>query len=362
MKVTSIVGARPQFVKAAMVSTALQEAGIEEVLVHTGQHYDYEMSALLFEQLGLREPAYNLGVGSDSHGAQTARILSGVERVLLDDRPDMVIVYGDTNSTLAGALAATKLHIAVAHVEAGLRSFNRRMPEEINRVLTDHASDLLLVPTPAAALNLKREGIDAGKIVLTGDVMYDCVLRLRPLYEEKRDELLRAYTLERDHYFVATIHRAENTDDESRLRGLIEALTKVATNIAPVIWPIHPRTRKKLALLQTPPRLLLIEPVGYLEMQALLSGARGALTDSGGLQKEAAFHAIPTITLRDETEWVETVESGCNVLMGADPEKIVAAAQAARGPVITPAVYGDGHASRVIANAIRQRGSEIRKD
>ncbi len=356
MKIASVVGARPQFIKAAVVSAALKEAGLAEVMIHTGQHYDYEMSALFFEQLGIPEPAYNLNVGSDSHGAQTARILEGVESVLLSDPADLLLVYGDTNSTLAGALAAAKLHVPVAHVEAGLRSFNRRMPEEINRVLTDHLSELLFVPTALAVENLKREGIDGGsKVHLTGDVMFDAVLRFRELYERERARVLGELGLQPGGYFAATVHRAENTDDQKRLEAIVEAFGAIGREVARVVWPVHPRTRHKLDTLgvNVGDRVALVPPLGYLEMQALLSGARGVLTDSGGLQKEAAFHGCPTITLRAETEWPETLATGGNVLADADPERIVAAARRAAGRFEPPAAFGGGEAAREIAAVIR---------
>jgi UDP-GlcNAc3NAcA epimerase len=345
MRVATIVGARPQFIKAAILSAALKEAGVEEVMIHTGQHYDYAMSELFFEQLGLAAPAHNLGVGSASHGAQTARILEAIEQVLLADKFDMLVVYGDTNSTLAGALAAAKLLIPVAHVEAGLRSFNRRMPEEINRVLTDHVSDLLFAPTEGAVANLVREGIDEKKIHVTGDVMFDAVLRFQPLFA--RERIRETLGLGERQYFVATIHRAENTDDPARLDAIVRAFETIASEVAPIVWPLHPRTRGKLQ--QTVRGVQLIDPIGYFEMQALLGAARGALTDSGGLQKEAAFHGVPTITLRDETE---TVASGANVLVGADETRIVAAARAASGRVAPPAGFGRGNAAQIISSAI----------
>jgi UDP-N-acetylglucosamine 2-epimerase len=337
-----------------MVSAALKAQGIAEVMIHTGQHYDYEMSALFFEQLGLSEPAHNLGVGSDSHGAQTARILAGVEQVLLRDRPDLLVVYGDTNSTLAGALAAAKLAIPVGHVEAGLRSFNKAMPEEINRVLTDHVSDLLLVPTELAVENLRREGIAGEHVVLTGDVMYDAVLTFRALYERERARVLRDLEVEENDYFVATIHRAENTDQGDRLAAIVAGLSGIAAELAPVVWPIHPRTRNRLTDLGIgmDARVLLAAPVGYIEMQALVTGARGVLTDSGGLQKEAAFHGVPTLTLRDETEWPETVVAGCNVLVGADVERMVTAARAIDGRRAPPTGFGRGDAASRIAATI----------
>jgi UDP-GlcNAc3NAcA epimerase len=354
MRVMSVLGARPQFIKAAMVSRALKDARLEEITVHTGQHYDYDMSRLFFEQLGLDSPPHNLEVGSGSHGAQTGRILEQVEALMLTERPDMVLVYGDTNSTIAGALAAAKLHIPVAHVEAGLRSFNRTMPEEVNRVVTDHLSDLLFVPTDSAVANLRREGIPDSKIVLTGDVMLDSVKRFESLFRRERDQLFQQLRLSDRNYFVATVHRAENTDEAARLEAIVGAFQAIADEDVPVVWPVHPRTRKRLGEIgfQAGGRLLLLDPIGYIQMQALLTGARGVLTDSGGIQKEAAFHGVPTVTLRDETEWPETIDAGCNVLAGASREGIVKAALAASGRLDPPAGFGDGQAAARIAASI----------
>jgi UDP-GlcNAc3NAcA epimerase len=354
VRVMSVLGARPQFIKAAMVSRSLKDARLEEIMVHTGQHYDYDMSRLFFEQLGLDIPPHNLEVGSGSHGAQTGRILEQVEALMFAQRPDMVLVYGDTNSTIAGALAAAKLHIPVAHVEAGLRSFNRAMPEEINRVVTDHLSDLLFVPTDSAVANLRREGIPDSKIVLTGDVMLDSVKRFESLFRRERDQLFQQLRLSDRNYFVATVHRAENTDEAVRLEAIVGAFQAIADEDVPVVWPVHPRTRKRLGEIGFQPgeRLLLLDPIGYIQMQALLTGARGVLTDSGGIQKEAAFHGVPTVTLRDETEWPETINAGCNVLVGASREGIVKAALAASGRLDPPAGFGDGHAAARIAASI----------
>jgi UDP-N-acetylglucosamine 2-epimerase len=355
VKICSVVGARPQFIKAAMVSAALREAGLCEVMVHTGQHYDYEMSALFFEQLGLPEPAHNLAVGSDSHGAQTARILEGVERIVRQESPAMVVVYGDTNSTVAAALAAAKLHVPVAHVEAGLRSFNKRMPEEINRVLTDHMSSLLFAPTVIAVENLRRESIAGGHVVVTGDVMYDAVLKFGVLFDAAGTRLLDEHALAPGSYFVVTVHRAENTDDRDRLAAIVAALGRIGAEVGPVLWPIHPRTRRKLAehKLSLDARVALTAAVGYVEMQGLVRAARGVITDSGGVQKEAAFHGVPTLTLREETEWPETVMAGCNALVGADADAIVTAATKTSGRVPPPHGFGAGDAARVIATAIR---------
>jgi UDP-GlcNAc3NAcA epimerase len=350
----SVVGARPQFIKAAMVSAALKRFSVPEVMVHTGQHYDYEMSQLFFEQLGIPEPLYNLEIGSDTHGAQTGRILVEVEKVMLAETPDLTIVYGDTNSTLGGALAAVKLNIPVAHVEAGLRSFNRRMPEEINRLVTDHVSELLFAPTESAVVNLKQEGIDSSKIVVSGDVMLDSVRKFAPLYLRERERMLGDLRLRERQYFVATVHRAENTDDQNRLCAIVNAFEDIGRMVGPVVWAMHPRTRNRLRDLKIEgaSAVRVIEPLGYLELQALLTGARGVLTDSGGLQKEAAFHGIPTVTLRDETEWPETVIAGCNVLAGAVREKIVNAAVQMSGSVTPPAGFGDGNASAIVARTI----------
>ncbi len=315
MKVVTVVGARPQFIKAAAVSRVLRATpGVREVLVHTGQHYDDNMSAVFFSELEVPQPDYHLGVGSGSHGSQTGRMLEAVEKVLLREKPDWVLVYGDTNSTLAGALAAVKLHIPAAHVEAGLRSFNRRMPEEINRVLTDHASEVLFAPTEAAVENLRREGIPAGRIKLVGDVMYDAAL-FYGAKAERESGILERLRLVRQGYILATVHRAENTDDPRRLRAIFGGLFRVAADI-PVVLPVHPRTRSALErenlLREVQRHLRLIDPVGYLDMVMLEKHARLIATDSGGVQKEAFFYRVPCVTLRDETEWVELVDLGWN--------------------------------------------------
>jgi len=318
IKVCSIVGARPQFIKAAVVSRALR-AVAREVLVHTGQHYDEGMSAVFFEQLDIPAPDFNLGVGSSSHGVQTGRMLEQIEAVLEKEQPDRVLVFGDTNSTLAGALAAAKLKIPVAHVEAGLRSFNRAMPEEINRVLTDHLSDLLFCPSQTAVKNLTREGITAG-VHLVGDVMAEA-LRFGVERARERSTALRNLCLANKGYLLVTIHRAENTDNQARLRSILAGLAGIQETI---IFPVHPRTQAALEKLAwtPPPHIRLIPPAAYLDMCALESNARIILTDSGGVQKEAYWLGVPCITLRDETEWVETVETGWNRLVGADSERI----------------------------------------
>ncbi len=329
MRLVTVVGARPQFIKAAAVSRVLRAtAGVGEVLVHTGQHYDDSMSAVFFDELEIPSPDYHLGVGSGSHGFQTGRMLEAVEQVLLQEKPDWVLVYGDTNSTLAGALAAVKLHIPVAHVEAGLRSFNRRMPEEINRVLTDHASEILFAPTEAAVENLRREDIPASRIKLVGDVMYDAAL-FYVAKAEKESRILEELRLVRQRYILATVHRAENTDDSDRLRAIFGGLIQVAADI-PVVLPVHPRTRHALErenLLRGASRYFhLIDPVGYLDMVMLEKHARLIATDSGGVQKEAFFYRVPCVTLRDETEWVELVDLGWNRVVPPQDERDVAEA------------------------------------
>jgi UDP-GlcNAc3NAcA epimerase len=348
VKIVSIVGARPQFIKAAPVSRILRRQ-YAEVLVHTGQHYDYNMSALFFEELDIPEPDYNLGIGSGPHGQQTGRMLEAIEQVLLHERPDWVLVFGDTNSTLAGALAAVKLHIPVAHVEAGLRSFNRRMPEEHNRVLADHMADLLLCPTQTAVDNLAREGITRG-VHNVGDVMYDAVLHNIGI-AEKRSNVLERLELQPKGYLLATVHRAENTDNRARLAGIVEAFGLLAE---PIVFPAHPRTRAALAAfgLSLAPNVQVIEPVSYLDMLLLEKHACLILTDSGGVQKEAYFFSVPCVTLRDETEWVETVEAGWNVVVGTDPQRIAAAVQGLRPVARPPLVFGDGRASERIGSLI----------
>lgn len=307
MKIAGIVGARPQFIKLAPVLKEMTTASeVQEVLIHTGQHYDYEMSEVFFKELGLKEPDYHLGVGSGSHGYQTAEMMKRIEDVLIKEKPEIVMVYGDTNSTLAGALAAVKLHIKVAHVEAGLRSLNKRMPEEINRVLTDHISDILFCPTKTAVSNLNKEGINNG-VYLVGDVMYDAVLEYVKL-AEKRSHILDELNLCSRSYAFATVHRAENTDSKTHLRGILEGLDMVSESVMPVIFPVHPRTLNKIEDYGLRIKhVRFIRPVSCLDMLMLEKNARIIFTDSGGVQKEAFFFKVPCITLRQETEWVETV-------------------------------------------------------
>ena len=289
--IATVVGARPQFIKAAPVSAALHRAGLAERLIHTGQHYDTAMSEVFFQTLGLPEPAVHLGIGSATHGAQTGRMLEAVERVLLDWRPDLVLVYGDTNSTLAGALAAAKLHIPVAHVEAGLRSFNPHMPEEINRVLTDHVATVLFAPTDAAVANLAREGITSG-VVRTGDVMFDAVLRFRSAFAPASAEVVARHGLIPKRYALVTIHRAENTDDPARWNGILEGVRRVGADGLAVVWPVHPRVGERAHAVASA-NICLSPPLSYFDTQSLLMHAKVVITDSGGLQKEAAFHGVP---------------------------------------------------------------------
>jgi UDP-N-acetylglucosamine 2-epimerase len=362
VRVISVVGARPQFIKAATVSRALAALGdgapgarIRERLVHTGQHYDPRMSRVFFEELKVPRPVANLGVGSGPHGWQTAEMLQRLEPLLTADRPDWVVVYGDTNSTLAAALAAAKLHLSIAHVEAGLRSFDRRMPEEVNRILADRVSSLLLCPTAAAVANLAREGITEG-VHRVGDVMCDS-LRLNAALAEQSSTAPARLGLEARAYYLATVHRAENTDDPVRLAGIISALGRLGR---PVVLPVHPRTRRALAAARAAAAggLRPIEPVSYLDMIALERSARLILTDSGGVQKEAYWLGVPCVTLRDETEWVELVACGCNRLAGADAERIAAAVDAfeAEGAVLPAGrpkdLYGDGHSAERIAELL----------
>lgn len=356
VKVATVLGARPQFIKAAPVSRAMQVAGIVEVLIHTGQHYDESMSAVFFDELEIPEPMYHLGVGSGAHGLQTARMLEGVEEVLQGLAPDAVLVYGDTNSTLAGALAAAKLHIPVCHVEAGLRSFNRRMPEELNRVLADHLSDLLFAPTQTAMAHLRREGIPESRLCLTGDVMYDSALLFAGVAASKSTVLTRLDLAPRS-YCLATVHRAENTDDRERLWAILDGLDLVGLEL-PVVLPLHPRTRACLedtrSGLRMPTHVRLVDAVGYLDMVTLEGNAAVIATDSGGIQKEAFFYRVPCVTLRHETEWVESIELGWNRL--APPTSPKRVHDAVLGAVGTTGregrPYGNGDAAKVIVTKL----------
>jgi UDP-N-acetylglucosamine 2-epimerase len=341
MKIVTVVGARPQFVKAAAMSGPLRERH-QEVLVHTGQHYDYAMSGIFFDGLGLPAPDVNLGVGSGLHGAQTARMLEGIEAILSAQRPDWLLVYGDTNSTLAAALAAAKLSVPIAHVEAGLRSFDLRMPEEINRVVTDRLASLLLCPSRTAAEHLAAEGLTRN-VHVVGDVMLDLLLGARSALLARGPGILSALDLTEDGYLLVTVHRSANTDHREPLAHIVKALAALEE---PVVFPVHPRTRAALAEAGSPPmpHVRLIEPVGYLDMITLIGSARMVLTDSGGVQKEAYWLEVPCLTLRDETEWVETVHTGWNTLVGVDPTRIVEAVRSLTPPAAHPLLYGDGRA------------------
>jgi UDP-GlcNAc3NAcA epimerase len=347
MRIFSVVGARPQFVKLATIAKAMQQPRFAAVathgIIHTGQHYDWEMSEAFFADLGIARPAYLLEVGSKPHGEQTGEMMKRLEPVLMAEKPDWVVVYGDTNSTLAAALVAAKLGQRIAHVEAGLRSYNRAMPEEINRIVADHVSDLLLCPTAAAMTIAAKEGM-ADKAVLTGDVMLDAVLQFREIARSRPSPELDSWQPKQ--FALATIHRAENTDDPVRLLAILQALERIAATICPVVLPLHPRTRNVLAGLHWEPKAItLTKPASYLEMLLLEDRARFILTDSGGVQKEAYFFQTPCITMRDETEWVETLENGCNTLTGADGERIFAAASAVESAGPWKNVYGNGDAA-----------------
>lgn len=357
MKILTVVGARPQFVKAAVVSHALAEVpGVEEVLVHTGQHYDPNMSDVFFAELRIPAPRHHLDVGSGAHGAQTGAMLARLEAVMQDERPDWVLVYGDTNSTLAGVLAASKLHIPAAHVEAGLRAYNRRMPEEVNRIVADHLCDLLFAPTENAVENLRAEGMAGGVVHLVGDVMYDAALRFGT--DPARGERIRAALgLREDGYVLATIHRPSNTDDPGQLRSLLHTVARAADGL-PVLLPAHPRTRAAMERAgiadEVAGWLQVTDAVGYLDMLALERGARAVVTDSGGVQKEAFFFRRPCVVLRDETEWTELVELGWNRL--APPDQPGAVAAAVRGALDRPTgqpvpegLYGGGQAAERVA-------------
>lgn len=357
MKCVTVVGARPQFIKAAVVSREFRNSPkLREVLVHTGQHYDDNMSDVFFREMDILPPDYNLNVGSGQHGSQTGMMLEAIENVLLKESPDWVLVYGDTNSTLAGALAAVKLHVPVAHVEAGLRSFNRKMPEEINRVVADHVATLLFAPTEVAVANLGAEGIGGPSVVNSGDVMYDAAL----YYGEKAKResgVLQSLSVSRGNYILATVHRAENTDSAERLEDIFASLLKISHRI-PVVLPLHPRTRATLAQhgldRVSGNNLKIVEPLGYLDMVMLEMNAAVVATDSGGVQKEAFFHGVPCVTLRSETEWVELVESGWNRLVSPGEDKpivdVILGAIGTKGRDVLP--YGDGGAGGIICRSL----------
>ena len=367
LKIISVVGARPQFIKAAMVSRRLR-SGMEfsEILIHTGQHYDPNLSAIFFEELNLPEAKVNLGVGSASHGAQTGKIMIALEPILVREEPDCVLVYGDTNSTLAGALTAAKIGIPIAHIEAGLRSFNRTMPEEINRVLTDHVSEYLFAPTRNAVENLKGEGIAEKRIFEVGDVMYDAALAYGQEAEE-RSRIIEELKLEAGHFLLATVHRAENTDDKVRLESIFRSLERVSRELT-VVVPIHPRTRKALDGTEfsrlDSAGLRMIDPVSYLDMIMLEKNARLIATDSGGVQKEAFFFRVPCVTLREETEWVELVEIGWNRLAppieGVEIGEVIGEFLKEELPPPSEGLYGDGDGAGEIVRVLGEALSECR--
>jgi len=384
MKIVSIVGARPQFIKLAPLVKAIQELtksnsklNIKHLIIHTGQHYDYEMNKIFFDELGIPEPDYNLEVGSGSHGWQTGEIIKRAEEVLIKEQPEWVLVYGDANSTLSGALTAAKLHIPVAHVESGLRSYNKKMPEEINRVLTDYSSNVLFCPTENAARNLKKEGftniINKGKLISSssfnktltsnaqfplvinvGDIMYDSLLMSLKI-AEKNSIILEKLKLSPKKYYLATLHRAENTDDKNRLKNILEALIEISKE-NPVIFPIHPRTKKSLETFQLSSlnfnQLLLVDSISYFDMLIVQKNAKKILTDSGGVQKEAYILKVPCVTFRDETEWIETLKGEWNVLVGAKREKIIKATQYFRSKGNHYNYFGRGKTAKKIVEIL----------
>lgn len=355
MKIVTIVGARPQFIKASALSReVLKHPELQEIIIHTGQHFDANMSDVFFREMEIPAPKYQLDVHSLPHGAMTGRMLEGIERILMDEKPDWVLVYGDTNSTLAGALAAKKLHIRLAHVEAGLRSFNLRMPEEINRIVTDRISDLLLCPTETAIRNLRNEGFDTfgSTMANVGDIMYDAAL----YYREKalsESRLLESQGLKHGEYVLATLHRQENTDQPGNMEGIIRALNVINSEVK-VVMPVHPRTRQLIFNLETKPAFTMIDPVGYIDMVALTSGSKYVVTDSGGLQKEAYFFRKHCITLREETEWTELVEAGANTLCGASYDRIMSAVKniPQRPDIFDKMLYGNGTTAAQIVKAL----------
>ena len=356
MKIFSIVGARPQFIKASVVSQEIRKK-FKEILCHTGQHYDYEMSKLFFNQLGIPEPDYNLGVGSGYQGNQTGKMIIEIEKVLLKEKPDVVLVYGDTNSTLAGALAAVKIHIPIGHIEAGLRSFDKNMPEEINRILTDHASEFLFTPTKTGVCNLKKEGILKG-VYLTGDVMYDVLLK--NLKTAEKSNILKKFDVKYKGYYLITMHRQSNTENVENLSNILDAISAINDKI---IFPIHPRTTKFIDIhglkKNIGKNIIITKPVGYFDIIWLQKNARKILTDSGGIQKEAFLLNVPCITLRENTEWIETVENGWNVLVGSDKEKILDALNNFQPMKKQRNVFGNGDASEKIVKILTSESFDL---
>ena len=353
MKCVTVLGARPQFVKAAPVSAAMIEAGTDEILVHTGQHFDYEMSQVFFDELNIPEPKYNLAISGGSHGRMTGRMLEAVEAVIEKERPDCILVYGDTNSTLSGSLAAAKLHVPVAHMEAGIRSYNKNMPEEINRILTDHVSSLLLCPSDTAVVNLQKEGINDG-VMMVGDVMADAAMLANRIVKDDPDYLPKIEGFDWDQgYDLLTLHRAENTDKKSRIESKFEALNNIEN---PLIFPIHPRTRNEIAKADIflADNIITCEPLSYLSMTALMNRALRVFTDSGGLQKEAYWAQKPCITLREETEWIETLKDNANQLVGANTQLILEAVEKSDSAIFQSALYGDGNSAPRCVSAINE--------
>jgi UDP-GlcNAc3NAcA epimerase len=354
MKIVTVIGARPQFIKAAAFSREMRKReGLKEVIIHTGQHFDENMSQIFFSEMHIPEPAYNLNINGVGHGAMTGQMLEGIEKILLAEKPDWVLVYGDTNSTLAGVLAAKKLHIRVAHVEAGLRSFNMKMPEEINRILTDRISDLLFCPTDGAVENLKREGFEAleSVIIKTGDIMLDAALYYKRMLDENPRQPIAAVSPEK--YILATIHRAENTDDIKNLSAIVSALNHI-NNSMPVLVPLHPRTKKILDKNDLSTEFMICDPVGYLDMIGLISNSKLIITDSGGLQKEASFFNKFSVTMRNETEWVELVDCGFNFITGANEAKIIETVRMLMNREYPSHVnlYGNGSSAVEMCNAL----------
>jgi len=355
MKIATILGARPQFIKASMVSKeVIENSDVQEVIIHTGQHFDENMSKIFFQEMGIPAPKYNLGINTLPHGAMTGRMLEEIEKTLQKEKPDWVLVYGDTNSTIAGALSAVKMHIPVAHVEAGLRSFNRKMPEEINRVLTDHLCDICFAPTDTAVKNLRTEGISEEKIKLVGDVMFDASLYFSSILD-KDSNFLQKLNLINGSYILSTIHRPENTDHRDRLQSIIEAFNQInSSNI--VVLPIHPRTKRKLLQLKIKTDFITIDPVGYLHMLMLIKNCKMVLTDSGGLQKEAYYLKKCCVTIRDETEWVELVDYGVNVLTGANKRKIIDSFEKMlnnKDADFSKKLFGNGNTGKLIVEHLR---------
>lgn len=357
MKIVTVVGARPQFIKSAVLSRVFRDhPSIQEILIHTGQHYDHNMSDLFFEEMDIPPPAYHLNISNCSHGAMTGRMLESIEELLAKEKPDWVLVYGDTNSTLAGALAAVKMHLPVAHVEAGLRSFNKYMPEEINRVLTDHCADLLLAPSERAALQLQHEGIERHKIAMVGDIMIDSLIYYADK-AQKESKIIEKLGLLSKKYALTTIHRAENTDEPMRLQEIIQGLLLIAKERL-VVWPVHPRTKAAMIrygmLEEVEKNLHMIEPVGYLDMICLERGAEVILTDSGGIQKEAYFFHVPCLILREETEWMELVEQGYHTLVPLNKDTIAKqyhqVLNSQRNWDVT--LYGNGNTAQQIVNKL----------